>query len=157
MNTLYKNGTNQLGFTILRCRIDPNNSWADEAANAKNAKALGATVFAAPWSPPASMKSNNNIVGGQLNTSSYGAYATWLNSFINYVGSSNIDLISLQNEPDYNPTYESCSWNSTQFHNFCLNNTGSIIKPVMMPESFSYNWALSDPTLNDAVAAKNIS
>src|SRR6185437_1899303 len=157
LNTLFKNGTGQLGLNILRLRIDPTMAWAQEAANAKNAKALGATVFATPWTPPASMKTNNNTVGGQLLTTSYAAYASYLNQFINYVGTSNIDIISLQNEPDFNPTYESCSWNATQFHNFCLNNAGSIIKPVMMPESFHYDFTLSDQTLNDPAAAKNIS
>ena len=157
MQTLYQNGNNQLGFNILRCRIDPTMAWTDESVNAKNAKALGATVFATPWSPPASMKTNNNVVGGQLLTTSYAAYASYLNQFINYVGTNNIDIISLQNEPDFNPTYESCSWNASQFHDFCLNNAGSIIKPVMMPESFHYDTTLSDPTLNDAAAAKNIS
>ena len=157
LNTLFKNGAGQLGFNILRLRIDPTMAWAQEAANAKNAKALGATVFATPWTPPASMKTNNNTVGGQLLTSSYAAYASYLNQFINYVGTNNIDIISLQNEPDFNPTYESCSWDAAQFHTFCLNNAGSIIKPVMMPESFHYDFTLSDPTLNDPAAAKNIS
>src|ERR1700744_4976738 len=60
LNTLFKNGTGQLGLNILRLRIDPTMAWAQEAANAKNAKALGATVFATPWTPPASMKTNNN-------------------------------------------------------------------------------------------------
>jgi O-glycosyl hydrolase len=157
MSTLYKNGTNQLGFTIIRCRIDPNKSWTDEAANAKNAKALGATVFATPWTPPISMKTNNNVVGGELSTSSYGAYANYLNQFIDYVGTNNIDAISLQNEPDITVTYESCTWNGTQMHNFCLNNAGVIKKPVIMAESFNYNFALTDPTMNDPAAAKNVS
>ncbi|MBC7390552.1 MAG: T9SS type A sorting domain-containing protein [Opitutaceae bacterium] len=157
LDALYKNGNNQLGFSIIRLRIDPNKAWTDEAANAKNAKSRGATVFATPWTPPASMKTNNNTVGGQLMPTSYGAYATYLNQFINYVGTNNIDIISLQNEPDITVTYESCTWNGTQMHDFCLNNAGTLIKPVMMAESFNFNYALTDPTLNDAAAAKNVS
>ena len=48
MDLLYNNGSNQLGYTILRSRIDPNKNWADEKSNAQKAKARGATTFATP-------------------------------------------------------------------------------------------------------------
>lgn len=157
MDALYKNGPNQLGFTILRCRIDPNKAWTDESVNAKNAKARGATVFATPWSPPASMKSNNDVNnGGTLLTSQYGNYVNHLNQFIDLLG-TNLDIISIQNEPDWAPNYESCTWTGAQFHDFVLNYAASLKRPVMFPESLGYNWALSDPTLNDPAAAKNVS
>lgn len=157
MDALYKNGNNQLGFTIIRLRIDPNKSWADEKANANSAKLRGATVFATPWSPPASMKTNNNLNnGGQLKTTEYGNYTNYLNQFIDYVG-TDLDIISLQNEPDWKPDYESCEWTGAQFLDFCKNYAGSLKRPVMFPETLGYNWALSDPTLNDPAAAKNVS
>jgi glucuronoarabinoxylan endo-1,4-beta-xylanase len=146
---------NQLGLSILRIRIDPNGSNSDEMSNARKAKARGALIFAAPWTPPARMKTNNNTVGGELKTSSYAEYAAYLKQFCTTLG--NVDVISLQNEPDARVTYESCTWNGAQLLDFCKNHASAIGKPVIMPESQGFVWALSDPTLNDSVAASNIS
>jgi glucuronoarabinoxylan endo-1,4-beta-xylanase len=146
---------NQLGLSILRIRIDPNGYYSDEMKNAQKAKARGALIFAAPWTPPARMKTNNNTVGGQLKTSSYADYAAYLKQFCITMG--NVDVISLQNEPDANVTYESCTWNGAQFLDFCKNYAPAIEKPIIMPESQNFVMALSDPTLNDSVACSNIS
>lgn len=147
--------TNQLGLSILRVRIDPNSgSWNDEKLNAQKAKARGAKIVACPWTPPASMKTNSNVVGGELKPESYVAYAAHLKSFCDNAGT--IDIISIQNEPNIKVGYESCTWNATQLLNFCKNNASAIGKPVMMPEAFNFNFALSDSTLNDATARSKI-
>ena len=67
-------GSGQLGLSILRVRIDPSSTtggsnWATELANAQEAAALGATIIATPWTPPAAWKSNNSLVEGVLNPS----------------------------------------------------------------------------------------
>jgi glucuronoarabinoxylan endo-1,4-beta-xylanase len=105
------------------------------------------------------MKTNDNIVGGELNDTSYASYAAHLKSFADYMASNGAPLyaVSLQNEPDANVTYESCSWDGTQFLNFCKNNAPSVGYRIMMPESQNFVHALSDPTLNDSVAAANVS
>ena len=149
-NALY----NTLGFSLLRIRIDPNQFWTDETVNATAAHARGAKVLGSPWSPPASMKDNTNVVHGSLLPSQYGAYATYLNQAANSIG---LDYVSLQNEPDWNPDYEGCVWNGTQFQTFCANNAQVITKPVVMPEAVNFNNSLSDPTLNDPVAVSNVS
>jgi glucuronoarabinoxylan endo-1,4-beta-xylanase len=146
---------NQLGLSILRIRIDPNGSYYDEMKNAQKAKARGALIFAAPWTPPARMKTNNNTVGGELKTSSYADYAAYLKQFCTTLG--NVDVISLQNEPDAIVSYESCSWNGAQFLDFCKNHASAIGKPVLMLESQGFVFSFSDPTLNDSVACANIS
>jgi glucuronoarabinoxylan endo-1,4-beta-xylanase len=149
-NALY----NTLGFSLLRIRIDPNQNWTDETVNASAAHARGAKVLGTPWSPPAYMKDNTNVVHGSLLPSQYGAYATYLNQAANSIG---LDYVSLQNEPDWNPDYEGCVWNGTQFQTFCANNAQVITKPVVMPEAVNFNDSLSDPTLNDATAASHVS
>jgi glucuronoarabinoxylan endo-1,4-beta-xylanase len=149
------NSVNQLGLSILRIRIDPNGSYSDEMRNAQKAKARGALIFAAPWTPPARMKTNNNTVGGELKTSSYADYAAYLRQFCTTVG--NVDVISLQNEPDASVTYESCTWNGAQLLDFCRNHASAIGTPVLMPESQGFVFAFSDPTLNDSVARSNVS
>ncbi len=153
--SLFSNGDNtQMGLSILRVRVDPANNWTDETVNSQKAKARGAKIFATPWTPPASMKSNNNLVAGTLNTASYAAYATYLKSFCTAL--TNVDVISIQNEPNISVTYESCTWNATQLLNFVKNNAAAIGKPILMPEAYNYDFTLSDPTLNDATAAANL-
>src|SRR6516162_4941285 len=70
-NALFSNGNaQQIGLSILRVRIDPGGSgnWGTELANGQAARARGAIVIATPWTPPASMKTSNNVVGGMLKT-----------------------------------------------------------------------------------------
>jgi glucuronoarabinoxylan endo-1,4-beta-xylanase len=160
VQTAFGSGSGQLGFTILRLRVPYDTSLGSfkmQLPTAKLAQSLGAIVFASPWTPPPSMKSNNNIIGGTLKESSYADYASYLKSFAYYMSANGAPLyaISLQNEPDANVTYESCSWNGTQFLNFMKNNAASIGTRIMMPESENFNHSFSDPTLNDSAAAAN--
>ena len=144
---------NTLGMSLLRIRIDPNSSWSEETANAAAAHSRGAKVMGSAWTPPASMKDNNNVVGGNLRTDQYGPYASWLSQAANSIG---LDWVSFQNEPDITVTYESCHWTPSQMQTFCRNNAQAIGKPVVMPESFNFNDAWSDPTLNDPNAVNKI-
>lgn len=149
-NALY----NTLGFSILRVRIDPWNQWNDETANASAAHSRGAKVLGTPWTPPPSMKSNNHHIAGSLNTSQYSNYANWLGNAANTIG---LDFVSIQNEPDIEVTYESCDWTPTQLLNFVKNNVSAVGKPIVMPESYRFNDAYSDPVLNDGSAVGKIS
>lgn len=160
-NALFGNANNQqIGLSILRVRIDPGGSgnWGTELANGQAARARGAIVIATPWTPPASMKTNNNVVGGMLSTSSYAAFANYLESFVNFFASSGVPLsaISMQNEPDANVTYESCSWTSAQMDTWVANNSSVLTIPLMMPESESFTTSFSDPALNDSKALPHI-
>ena len=60
---LFGSGNGQIGLNILRIRIASDAPWrATELSNAKAAIQRGAKVIATPWSPPANMKTNNNII-----------------------------------------------------------------------------------------------
>jgi len=145
----------QMGLSILRVCISPNSgSWAAEKSNAQKAKARGAMVLATPWSPPATMKTNNNTIGGELLATSYAAYADHLKSFCTYNG--NVDVVSLQNEPNITVSYESCTWSAAQLLIFCRANAPAIGKPVMAPETYNFNFSYSDPILNDPTASANV-
>jgi glucuronoarabinoxylan endo-1,4-beta-xylanase len=160
MNTAYGTNANQLGLSLLRVRIDPNGNWSTALADAQKAVAHGAGILATPWTPPASMKDNNNPIGGSLLPAQYTNFANYLNNFAAYMKTNGAPLkaISIQNEPDYVPTdYEGCGWTPTQLQTFCHNVAGLITNaPLIMPESASYNQSMSDPTLNDPVAASNV-
>src|SRR3569833_1241012 len=110
-------GSGQLGLSILRVRIDPSSptggsNWAPELANAQEAAALGATIIATPWTPPAAWKSNNSLVEGVLNPANYAAYANYLNLFTAYLANGGVKLyaISMQIEPDANNTNKTSVW-----------------------------------------------
>src|SRR5581483_4682229 len=65
-NTLFGTSSGQLGFSLLRVRIDPNESWGNEPSNAATAHSHGAKVLGTPWTPPASEKTNNSTICGDL-------------------------------------------------------------------------------------------
>jgi len=151
--------TYQMGLSILRVAISPsgtstNTGWNNEKLNAQKAKARGAKVMATPWSPPSSMKTNGNTIGGELMPASYAAYAAHLKSFCTYLG--NVDVVSIQNEPNITVTYESCTWSPTQILNFCINNAASIGTPVMAPEAYNFDSKYADPILSNPTATANI-
>ena len=151
----FKNdNSEQMGLSILRVRIDPNSAWNDEKQNAIKAKARGALILASPWTPPASMKTNNNLIGGELKPAAYADYASFLKKFCTSMG--NVDVVSLQNEPNIQVNYESCTWSAAQLLEFCKTNAPAIGTPVMMPEAFNFDWKYSDPVLNDSAANSHI-
>jgi glucuronoarabinoxylan endo-1,4-beta-xylanase len=151
--TLFGRNNGQIGLSLWRIRIDPNKNWTTETANAAFAHQWGAKVLGTPWTPPASMKSNGNTVGGTLNTSEYAAFATYLNQAANSIG---LDYVSMQNEPDANVTYESCFWTGATMDNWCATNAPAVGRPIVMPESESFDYSFSDPTLDDPIAANNV-
>jgi len=160
-NTAFGTASGQVGLSIMRMRIDPNSAnWATQLPTAQLAKSLGVTLFATPWTPPAAWKSNNSLInGGTLLPAHYADYGSHLLSFASYMSSGNAALyaISLQNEPDWQPDYESCQWSGAQFVSF-LQSQGSRFTSikVIAPESLGFNKALSDPILNDATAVQHV-
>ncbi len=159
MNALFGTNSGQLALTLLRVRIDPSTNWSTALSDAQKAVARGAGVLATPWTPPASMKDNNALTNGSLLPAQYANYAAYLKKYADYMASNNAPLraISVQNEPDWATTYESCVWSSNQFLNFFRTNAAAIgSTPVMMPESLGFNFNYSDPTLNDSVAVTNV-
>src|SRR5215831_11518831 len=126
MQTLLWDPVNGIGLTLLRIGIDgtsgqPNimgaAGYADGTACVKF-NGSDCKVWAAPWSPPASMKDNNNVNnGGHLNSGSYSAWAKILAAFPAFDKShGGVDLyaISAQNEPDFTASYQSCLFNASQ-------------------------------------------
>ncbi|MBN2754287.1 MAG: endo-1,4-beta-xylanase [Candidatus Goldbacteria bacterium] len=148
------NVNGHIGISSLRARIDPNGNHAAEVNNLVAAKAAYSNLlcWAAEWSPPPEYKANNNVNGDMPNNTFLGAesgtpnwadtgYANYLVSYIQYAKSRGIDLyaVSPQNEPNWNPDYESCLWTAGQFEVFvrafksALNAAGLTTK-IMIPE-----------------------
>ena len=168
------------GLSIDRILIDEsgNANWGTEAGAAKQALAINPNmrIFGSSWSPPAKWKNNNNVNGNntgndngnpgtntnQLNASNYAAYAayqtSWATAMKNTYGFTPYAL-SVQNEPDYDTTYQSCLWSPAQFDTYIKTNLGPDLQAagftnlIMMPESFADNLNLSATTMGDASAA----
>lgn len=149
----------EIGLTILRLRIPPDApSFGYNIPTARAAYSRGVKIIASPWSPPASMKTNNNLVGGHLRESAYADYAAHLKSFADYLRSNGIPLyaLSIQNEPDVQVTYESCDWTADEMLKFVKENAPAIGADIIVPESFNFNHTMSDPILNDSIAASHV-
>ena len=129
-----------LGLSYLRVQnlyrgngtgFDPDTPSIVAAANTAHGTPL--TILMSSWSPPANLKSNGSVNGcttsvngnctGGLGTlvSVNGAYdyadfATyWYNALVAYSALGvNPSYISIQNEPDFSPTYTGCRFNPTE-------------------------------------------
>ena len=159
---LFGSANGQVGLSFLRIRVASDDAWrATELNNAKAAIQRGAKVFASPWSPPARMKTNNDIIGtnGKLIPDSAAAYAKYLNDFALYMSSNGAPLhaISVQNEPDWPASYEGCVWTATEMRDFLKNHGGVITATrLMAPELVNNNQAYVNTILSDDAAAANL-
>ena len=171
------NNPNGIGLSILRCHIPYGNSTTGgnpsdpgETAVMKQAIGLGCTqIWLAEWTPPTAYKtsgatygqSNNTFAGaasGSPNSADTG-YASYLVTYIKYVNSqisgTQVMAVSPQNEPDWNPTYESALWNAGQFSVFAQAlhsalQTAGLSTQIMIPESFKDDKSLAATAMNDA-------
>jgi glucosylceramidase len=88
-------------------------------------------LFASPWSPPAFMKDNNDMLhGGKLLPEYYTAWATYYTKFIEEYEKEGIPVwgISVQNEPMAVQTWESCIYTAEEERDFLKNYLGPVME-----------------------------
>ena len=159
MDALYGTGPGQIGLTLIRLRIDPTENWTDAILDGQKAKQHGARILATPWTPPASMKDNDSLIkGGSVIPTQYPNLVAYFNGFTDTMAANGakVDVLSIQNEPDFTATYESCRWNASQLDDFFHNFASGVKTPMLMPESFHYDQSLSNLTLEDPAAAAHV-
>ncbi len=155
-------GENELGFSILRTIVDPDAAdWDRAAGSLAEAKTHSdeVTILASPWTPPAHMKSNNSQNnGGRLLPEYYGDYADHLNAYIDFMLAQGveIDVMSVQNEPDYAPDYQSAEWTGEEIRDFVRDYGDQIQAELLIAESLRFNRDYTDPSLNDPEALANV-
>ena len=84
-------------------------------------------LFASPWSPPAYMKDNNDMLhGGHLRPEFYRAWAIYYTKFIKSYRQAGVPIwgITVQNEPMATQTWESCVYQATDERDFVKNYLG---------------------------------
>ncbi|NIG57434.1 glycoside hydrolase family 30 beta sandwich domain-containing protein [Chitinophaga sp. Cy-1792] len=88
-------------------------------------------LFVSPWSPPAWMKDNNNVLkGGHLLPRFYQSWANHYVKFINTYESMGIPVwgLSVQNEPMATQKWESCIFTAEQERDFIKKNLGPTLQ-----------------------------
>jgi glucuronoarabinoxylan endo-1,4-beta-xylanase len=123
---LYDLMFDKLGLDIYRIR----NSYGYDTAYLDNTEQIVAAaraekpnikIMASAWSPPPYLKSNNSIVGGTLKKNASGAfmyneYGQWWADSVADLASRgmNPEYVSMQNEPDFVASYDSCKFSASE-------------------------------------------
>ena len=123
------------------------------------------TLFASPWSPPAFMKDNNNMLhGGKLKPEFYESWAKYYTKFIKAYDKEGIPVwgITIQNEPMATQTWESCVFTAEEERDFLKNYLGPIMykeglgdkKIIVWDHNRDLVYQRASTLLNDPEAAK---
>jgi glucosylceramidase len=125
------------------------------------------TLYASPWSPPAWMKDNNNMLkGGKLLPAFYSAWAAYYVKFIRAWEAAGVPVwgISVQNEPMATQTWESCIYSGEEERDFIKNFLGPELWKSGMSDKKLIAWdhnrdllyQRASTVLNDPEAAKYV-
>ena len=120
-------------------------------------------IYAVPFSPPARWKDSQSLnKGGRLRPDRYRDYAEYLADFLDYYRrtlKTEIDVLSLQNEPGIAAAWDSCLWTGEELRDFL-----KILAPavrarglgpkLMLSEGTAWSgaWAHLEPALLDPEA-----
>ena len=103
----------------------------------------GITLFASPWSPPAFMKTNNDMLhGGKLRPEFYQSWANYYTKFIKAYESEGIPIwgITIQNEPMATQTWESCIYSAEEERDFLKNYLGPAMQRAGLGDRRIIAW-----------------
>lgn len=124
-------------------------------------------LFASPWSPPAWMKDNNDLLhGGKLLPQYYQAWANYYVKFIEAYEKEKIPVwgLSIQNEPMARQRWESCIYTAEEERDFLKNYLGPTLEKAGMGNRKIIAWdhnrdllyQRASTILNDPAAAKYV-
>lgn len=88
-------------------------------------------LYASPWSPPAFMKSNNDMLhGGKLLPEYFEAWALYYTKFIKAYEKEGMPIwgITIQNEPLAKQIWESCIYTAVEERDFLKNYLGPVME-----------------------------
>jgi glucosylceramidase len=100
-------------------------------------------LFASPWSPPAWMKDNNDMLhGGKLKPDYYNSWAMYYTKFIKEYEKEGIPVwgISIQNEPMATQRWESCLYTAEEERDFLKNHLGPTMEKEGLKEKKIIVW-----------------
>ncbi len=101
------------------------------------------TLFASPWSPPAYMKNNNDMMhGGKLRPEYYQLWAGYYTKFIKAYEKEGIPVwgITIQNEPMATQIWESCVYTADDERDFLKNYLGPTMEKAGLGDRKIIVW-----------------
>jgi len=124
-------------------------------------------LFVSPWSPPAWMKDNNDMLfGGKLLPEFYQPWANYYVKYINALEQSGVPVwgLSVQNEPMARQTWESCIYTAAEERDFIKNYLGPTLhnnnlgdkKLIAWDHNRDLIYHRASGILGDAEAAKYV-
>lgn len=111
-----------------------------QAINAAGGKL---TMFVSPWSPPAWMKNNNDLLhGGELLPEFAQSWASYYIKFIREYEKHGIPVwgLTVQNEPMAKQRWESCNYTADQERDFIKNHLGPALHAAGMADKKLIAW-----------------
>jgi glucosylceramidase len=100
-------------------------------------------IFASPWSPPAFMKDNHDMLhGGKLKPEFYQAWANYYTRFIKAYQQEGIPIwgITVQNEPMATQRWESCIYTAEDERDFLKNYLGPTMRRAGLGDKKIIAW-----------------
>jgi len=100
-------------------------------------------ILVSPWSPPAWMKTNNNMnYGGKLKSEYAETWANYYYKFLEEITKEGIKPfgITVQNEPAATQTWDSCVYTKEEERDFVKNYLGPIIKNGKFEDIKIFIW-----------------
>jgi glucosylceramidase len=100
-------------------------------------------IFASPWSPPAFMKDNQDILhGGKLKPEFHQSWANYYTKFIQAYQREGVPVwgVSIQNEPMATQKWESCIYTAEEERDFLKNYLGPTLKRAGLADKKVIAW-----------------
>ena len=124
-------------------------------------------LFVSPWSPPAWMKDNNDMLhGGKLKPDCYRPWAEYYARFIKAYEKNGVPIwgTTVQNEPMAVQTWESCVYTAEEERDFVKNYLGPILKQsglgdkkiIIWDHNRSLMYHRAEVVLNDRDASRYV-
>ncbi|WP_404330929.1 glycoside hydrolase family 30 beta sandwich domain-containing protein [Mesobacillus maritimus] len=125
------------------------------------------TILSSPWSPPAWMKTNNEMNnGGKLKPEFYSIWALYYTKYIKAMESEGIPIwgITVQNEPEATQVWDSCRYTAEEERDFVKNHLGPVMEKEGLGDKEIIIWdhnrdvayERAKTILSDAEASKYI-
>jgi glucosylceramidase len=111
--------------------------------DAVKARGEGLTILSSPWSPPAWMKTNNEMNnGGKLKPEFYGAWAMYYTKYIKEMEKEGIPIwgITVQNEPEATQVWDSCRYTAEEERDFVKNHLGPVMEQEGLQDKKIIIW-----------------
>lgn len=101
------------------------------------------TLFASPWSPPAFMKTNGEMMhGGKLRSDYFNTWALYYTKFIKAYEKEGVPVwgITIQNEPMATQKWESCIFSGEDERDFLKNHLGPTMEKEGLKDKKIIGW-----------------